>query len=72
MKKCLSELVGTFILVLFGCGTAVVAGDKVGIVGIAIAFGFAGFVRPESGRSGFRVLHDKPCRHPILPFRGVG
>src|SRR5579863_3453777 len=41
MKKYLAELVGTFILVLFGCGTAVVAGDKVGIVGIAFAFGFA-------------------------------
>ena len=33
MKKYLAELVGTFILVLFGCGTAVVAGDKVGILG---------------------------------------
>ncbi len=32
---------GTFILVLFGCGVAVVAGDKVGIVGIAFAFGLA-------------------------------
>lgn len=41
MKKYFAELVGTFILVLFGCGTAVVAGDKVGIVGIALAFGFA-------------------------------
>jgi aquaporin Z len=41
MKKYLAEMVGTFILVLFGCGTAVVAGDKVGIVGIAFAFGFA-------------------------------
>jgi aquaporin Z len=41
MKKYLAELVGTFILVLFGCGTAVVAGDKVGILGIAFAFGFA-------------------------------
>jgi aquaporin Z len=41
MKKYSAELVGTFILVLFGCGTAVVAGDKVGIVGIAFAFGFA-------------------------------
>ena len=29
MKKYFAELVGTFILVLFGCGTAVVAGDKV-------------------------------------------
>lgn len=41
MKKYLAELVGTFILVLFGCGTAVVAGDKVGVLGIAFAFGFA-------------------------------
>jgi aquaporin Z len=41
MKKYLAEMVGTFILVLFGCGTAVVAGDKVGILGIAFAFGFA-------------------------------
>ncbi|HWT64613.1 MAG TPA: aquaporin [Terracidiphilus sp.] len=41
MKKFIAELVGTFILVLFGCGTAVVAGDKVGILGIAFAFGFA-------------------------------
>ena len=41
MKKYVAEAVGTFILVLFGCGTAVVAGDKVGVVGIAFAFGFA-------------------------------
>lgn len=41
MKKYFAELVGTFILVLFGVGTAVVAGDKVGIVGIALAFGLA-------------------------------
>jgi aquaporin Z len=41
MKKYFAELVGTFILVLFGCGTAVVAGDTVGILGIAFAFGFA-------------------------------
>ena len=41
MKKYIAELVGTFILVLFGCGVAVVAGSSVGIVGIAFAFGFA-------------------------------
>jgi aquaporin Z len=41
MKKYLAELVGTFILVLFGCGTVVVAGDKVGILGIAFAFGLS-------------------------------
>ena len=41
MKKYLAELIGTFTLVLFGCGTAVIAGDKVGVLGIAFAFGFA-------------------------------
>jgi aquaporin Z len=41
MKKYLAEFIGTFTLVLFGCGTAVVAGDKVGFLGIAFAFGFA-------------------------------
>jgi aquaporin Z len=40
VKKYVAELVGTFILVLFGVGTAVVAGSQVGIVGIALAFGF--------------------------------
>lgn len=41
MKKYLAEFIGTFTLVLFGCGTAVVAGKSVGILGIAFAFGFA-------------------------------
>jgi aquaporin Z len=41
VRKYFAELVGTFILVLFGCGTAAVAGDKVGILGIAFAFGLA-------------------------------
>ena len=41
MKKCIAEFIGTFTLVLIGCGTAVVAGEKVGYLGIAFAFGFA-------------------------------
>ncbi len=41
MKKYIAELIGTFTLVLFGCGTAVVAGPAVGVTGIAFAFGFA-------------------------------
>ena len=41
MKKYLAEMVGTFILVLFGCGSAVVSGDKIGMFGVAFAFGFA-------------------------------
>jgi aquaporin Z len=39
MKKYLAELVGTFFLVFFGVGVAVVAGAQVGIIGIAFAFG---------------------------------
>jgi len=44
MKKYLAELIGTFTLVLFGVGTAVITGGAngmVGIVGIAFAFGLA-------------------------------
>jgi len=41
MKEYVAEFIGTFTLVLFGCGTAVVAGGKVGFLGIAFAFGFA-------------------------------
>ncbi len=41
MKKYLAEFIGTFTLVLLGCGTAVVAGKQVGFLGIAFAFGFA-------------------------------
>jgi aquaporin Z len=47
MKKYLAELIGTFSLVLFGCGSAVIAGiagtgpSGIGLLGIAIAFGFA-------------------------------
>jgi len=43
MKKYFAEFVGTFILVFFGVGTAVVSGSKdvVGILGIALAFGLA-------------------------------
>ena len=41
MKKMLAEFVGTLALVLFGCGAAVLGGDHVGQLGIALAFGFA-------------------------------
>ncbi len=39
MKKYFSEFLGTAILVLFGCGTASIAGAYVGALGVAIAFG---------------------------------
>jgi aquaporin Z len=41
MRKYLAECIGTFTLVLFGCGAAVIAGGSVGVLGIAFAFGFA-------------------------------
>lgn len=41
MKKMLAEFVGTLVLVLFGCGAAVLGADHVGQLGIALAFGFA-------------------------------
>jgi len=39
MKKYIAELIGTGILVFIGCGSAVIAGNKVGFLGIALAFG---------------------------------
>lgn len=43
MKKAIAELLGTFALVVFGCGSAVFAGDQTGMLplGIAFAFGLA-------------------------------
>jgi len=44
MKKYLAELVGTFVLTLLGCGTAVALGcgsDTASIVGTAVAFGLS-------------------------------
>ena len=61
MKKYLAELVGTFILVLFGCGTAVIAGDKVAFSALRLAFGLALI----GGR-----LRDRP--HLRLPHQSRG
>lgn len=41
MKKYFAEFIGTFILVLFGCGSAAIAGITLGTLGIAFAFGLA-------------------------------
>jgi aquaporin Z len=38
-KKLLAEFIGTFALVFMGCASAVIAGDKIGFLGISLAFG---------------------------------
>ncbi len=41
MKRYISELIGTMVLVLFGCGSAAIAGQYLGNLGIAMAFGLS-------------------------------
>ncbi|WP_458403424.1 MIP family channel protein [Methanobrevibacter sp.] len=41
MKRYISELIGTMVLVLFGCGSAAIAGTVLGNLGIALAFGLS-------------------------------
>jgi len=40
-NKYAAEMIGTFVLVLIGCGSAVIAGSQIGFLGISLAFGFA-------------------------------
>lgn len=39
MRKYLAEFFGTMFLVLLACGSAVLAGDKIGVLGIGLCFG---------------------------------
>src|ERR1041384_2022001 len=41
MNRYLAEFVGTFVLVFASCGSAVLAGDKIGFLGVSLAFGLA-------------------------------
>jgi aquaporin Z len=41
MKRYLAESVGTFVLVFGGCGSAVLAGEKIGFLGVSLAFGLS-------------------------------
>lgn len=41
MKKYICEFIGTAVLVLFGCGSAAIAGGALGTLGIALAFGLS-------------------------------
>ena len=39
MKKYLAEFLGTMFLVLLACGSAVLAGPSIGVLGIGLCFG---------------------------------
>src|SRR5450755_4952535 len=41
MKEYMAELVGTFVLVFGGVGSAVLAGSKIGYLGVSFAFGLS-------------------------------
>lgn len=41
LKRGIAEVVGTFVLVFGGVGAAVIAGDRIGYLGIAFAFGLS-------------------------------
>lgn len=41
MNRYLAELVGTFVLVFASCGSAVLAGDRIGFLGVSLAFGLS-------------------------------
>ena len=60
MKTLVAEFIGTFILVLFGCGAAVLMGDKIGMHGIAMAFGLA-IVAAAYGLGAISGAHLNPA-----------
>ncbi len=41
ISKYAAELIGTFVLVFIGCGSAVIAGGHIGFLGISFAFGIS-------------------------------
>jgi aquaporin Z len=41
MSRYFAEFIGTFVLVFAGCGSAVLAGDKIGFAGVSLAFGLS-------------------------------
>ena len=69
MKKYLAELMGTFVLVLGGCGTAVFAGGSVGFLGVALAFGLT-VVAMAYGIGGISGAHLNPAVSVGVFFAG--
>jgi aquaporin Z len=59
-KKLIAEGLGTFILVLFGCGAAVLMGTEIGMLGISLAFGLA-IVAAAYGLGAISGAHLNPA-----------
>jgi len=59
-KKLLAEGLGTLILVLFGCGSAVLMGAQIGMTGISLAFGLA-IVAAAYGLGAISGAHLNPA-----------
>lgn len=60
IKKLLAEGLGTLILVLFGCGSAVLMGAQIGMTGISLAFGLA-IVAASYGLGAISGAHLNPA-----------
>lgn len=59
-NKLIAEAMGTLILVLFGCGSAVLMGDQIGMLGISLAFGLA-IVAAAYGLGAISGAHLNPA-----------
>ncbi len=59
-KKLLAEALGTLILVLFGCGAAVIGGEAIGYTGISLAFGLS-IVAAAYGLGAISGAHLNPA-----------
>lgn len=59
-KKLIAEMLGTLILVLFGCGSAVLMGDHIGMTGISLAFGIS-IVAAAYGLGAISGAHLNPA-----------
>lgn len=60
MQKMIAEALGTAILVLFGCGSAVLMGAEIGMLGISLAFGLA-IVAAAYGLGAISGAHLNPA-----------
>lgn len=59
-KKLIAEAIGTLILVLFGCGSAVLMGAQIGMAGISAAFGLS-IVAAAYGLGAISGAHLNPA-----------